>query len=57
MLHYKEFSADEVWLPPVTPGATPLVTDPQGIEIFARGTPPPDPEVNPPVEAEFAAVV
>ena len=43
VMHYKEFAADEVWLPPMDPNADALVTNPEGMEIFKRDCPPPDP--------------
>ena len=53
VLHYKEFAADPVWLPPVTANADPLVTDPQGIEFVDPSSPLPDPLVRPPNECEL----
>jgi hypothetical protein len=53
VMHYKQFSADEVWLPPQVIGATPLITDPQGIEIFKPSHPPPDPALVPPKQCVF----
>ena len=34
VFHYKELSAHTVWLPSIDPDATPLVTNPEGIELF-----------------------
>ena len=48
VLHYKEFSAQPVWMPPINPEADPLVTDPDGIVLFSA--PPPDPIMSPPAE-------
>ena len=44
VMHYKEFSSDECWLPPQNPRspAHEWVTDPEGIEMFAKGNHPPD---------------
>jgi hypothetical protein len=53
VLHYKEFAADEVWLPSRVAGADPLVTDPAGIEIFNPACPPPDPATKTPTQASF----
>ena len=53
VFHYKELAADPVWLPPLVPNATPLVTDPQGIEFLDPSCPLPDPLVTPPTEMEF----
>ena len=33
VLHYKEFAADAVWMPPLVKNASPLVMDPAGIEF------------------------
>ena len=41
VFHYKELSAHTVWLPSIDPDAKPLVTNPEGIELFA--SPPIDP--------------
>ena len=51
VMHYKERCAHPVWLPPVrqTSETDPLVTDDEGIVLFA--TDPPDPMQNPPAEA------
>ena len=53
VLHYKELSADAVWLPPLVPNASPLLTDPDGIEFLNPDVPPPDPLVCTPCELEF----
>ena len=53
MLHYKELSADPVWLPPLVPNASPLVTDPNGIEFLNPNVAPPDPFLCKPCEMEF----
>ena len=53
VLHYKELSADAVWLPPLVPNASPLVTDPNGIEFLNPDVPPPDPLVCTPCEMEL----
>ena len=34
VFHYKELSAHTVWLPSIDPDAKPLVTNPEGIELF-----------------------
>ena len=52
VLHYKELDAHPIWLPPIDGSATPLVSSPDGIELFA--TPPPDPMQGPlPAEVEL----
>ena len=45
VMHYKEYSVHEVWLPPLNPNAPACqwMTDPKGIEMFAAGMSPPDP--------------
>jgi hypothetical protein len=53
VLHYKELSADPVWLPPLVPNASPLVTDPNGIEFLNPNVAPPDPFLCKPCEMEF----
>jgi hypothetical protein len=53
VLHYKELSADPVWLPPLVPNASPLVTDPNGIEFLNPNVAPPDPFLCTPCETEF----
>ena len=53
VLHYKELSADPVWLPPLVPNASPLVTDPNGIEFLNPNVAPPDPILCTPCEMEF----
>jgi hypothetical protein len=52
VIHYKEFSADEVWLPSKK-GSEPMVSDPDGMEIFKSTTPPPDPAHVTPSEVVF----
>ena len=56
VLHYKEYCQHPTWLPPLDPTATPLKTNPEGIEIFRRETPPPDPMQTPPPEVPLHAV-
>jgi hypothetical protein len=53
VMHYKERSADSVWLPPLQAHASPLVTDPEGIEFLDPGCPPRDPLACTPCEMEF----
>lgn len=55
VLHYKELAAQSVWLPPIDPKATPLVTDPEGMVMF--DTPPPDPMQSPPTEVPLCSVL
>lgn len=45
VMHYKEFSCDEVWLPPSNPRrpSHEWMTDPSGIDLFVPGDLPPDP--------------
>ena len=45
VMHYKEYCADAVWLPPQNPKrpSAEWVTDPEGIEMFASGRAPADP--------------
>jgi hypothetical protein len=52
VVHYKEFSADEIWLPSVK-GSDPKVSDQDGFEIFKSSTPPPDPAHVTPSEVVF----
>lgn len=56
VFHYKEYAQQPVWLPPIDSSANPLVTDPQGIEIFSLQCPPPDPMKEPPSEVPLFAV-
>lgn len=52
VIHYKELDVHPVWLPSIDASATPLVTNPDGMEVFA--TPPPDPMQSPlPDEVEL----
>ena len=52
VLHYKELSTHPIWLPSIDPSATPLVSSPDGIELFS--SPPPDPMQGPlPQEVEL----
>ena len=54
VLHYKERSADSVWLPPLAKDASgALVTDPEGIEFLNPDRPLLDPLVTTPHEMEF----
>ena len=53
VMHFKERSADSVWLPPLQAHASPLVTDPEGIEFLDPGCPPRDPLACTPCEMEF----
>ena len=46
-MHYKEFSADELWLPAKLVDGV-MKTDPEGVVIFRADTPPPDPMNDPP---------
>mgnify|MGYP000855883085 FL=1 len=55
VLHYKELAADPIWLPPLATGGGPLVTDPDGIELFEPGFEPKDPAQVAPQEKEFFA--
>lgn len=41
VLHYKELDTHPIWLPSIDPSAETLVSNPDGIELFA--SPPPDP--------------
>ena len=50
IMHYKELSQDAIWLPGL-PVAKPTRSDPEGIVLFK--TPPPDPIMTPPTEAEL----
>ena len=54
VLHYKEYSQDEVWAPFVDPLADVKVTAPDGIELF--GSPPTDPTQHPPSFLPLRAV-
>jgi hypothetical protein len=47
VMHYKEFSADELWLPAKLVDGV-MKTDPEGVVIFRADTPPPDPMNDPP---------
>ena len=52
MIYYKELDVHPVWLPSIDASAATLVTNPEGIEVFA--TPPPDPMQDPlPDEVEL----
>ena len=53
VLHYKELSADNVWLPPLVRNSSPLVTDPEGIEFLNPNCPPVDPMVCTPCEMKL----
>jgi hypothetical protein len=55
VMHYKEFSGDEIWLPPQNPRAPVCewVTDPNGIELFLSHNLPPDPAQMPIQLAEY----
>ena len=51
-MHYKELGTHPVWLPSIDPNANPLVSNPDGIQLFA--TSPPDPMQGPmPEEVEL----
>ena len=54
VFHYKELSADKVWLPPQDPNSNVWVTDPDGIQLFGQA--PPDPMVSPPKAVELCSV-
>lgn len=55
-IHYKEKSADPIWLPSLDPDATAKVTNPEGIKLFKADRPPPDPMTTSPVELELRSV-
>jgi hypothetical protein len=52
VMHYKEFSADPVWLPSVE-GVEPKVSNLEGMEIFNPLHPPPDPAETAPREVSY----
>ena len=52
VLHYKQYAADDVWLPADDDKGT-LTTMPEGIEIFKVNVAPPDPMVVTPSEVQF----
>ena len=52
-MHYKEISAHKVWLPSVDPDARPLVTNPEGIEMFDSTPADPTPGASMPKEVEL----
>ena len=53
-MHYKELSSHTVWLPSIDPEATPLVHNPQGIQLFQSA--PLDPLVTPPNDVPLRSV-